>query len=135
MAIDDDGPHLQSWEPYVRQIAELMGLSHWTVRVIDRPSGDDHADVDRINGRYLAIIQFGSAFLRDTPEGQRDTVVHELLHCHLAMQDYVAWENLPDPLKPVFRKANEYAVDLMARAWSALLPLPPVAPKRKRGNR
>ena len=85
--------------------------------------------------RDEAKIILGDSFRELSPSEQRDTIVHELLHCHFATVDeyvsdtvpvligkpaYTAWESAYDLMQ-------ERAIDNVAVAISALgvIPLPP----------
>lgn len=116
----------ESWTPYICEIAGLMGLSHWTMSVSHRPPEEGNiASVGMTRGRYYATIYLSDRFLDDdSPGEQRDTVVHELIHCQLAAVDRLAQDNIPSRLLGTFDNLVEYAIDLMAKSWSQLLPLP-----------
>lgn len=122
---------------WVAMIANTLSLSDWTISV----EWDD-----QLEGHYLArcIVQrardeakiiLGDSFRELSPSEQRDTIVHELLHCHFATVDeyvsdtvpvligkpaYTAWESAYDLMQ-------ERAIDNVAVAISALgvIPLPP----------
>jgi len=74
-------------------------------------------------------------FFAATPEGQRNTVVHECLHCHAdrvrgAFDDVVRDSHLLtqavfDAAFNGMRRAGEEAVDGIAAAISKFFPLPP----------
>ena len=110
---------------YVSRIAGDMRLRDWKLFIgEDVPSGDDTtADCYPIPGRKYATIRFSESFLRDTPEDQRHTIVHELIHCHLAQIQRVIEVKLDNDA--IVRNQLEYAVDALADVIAPLLPLPP----------
>lgn len=119
---------LKALEPWMGKIASLMGLSHWSIfRSPERPDGENTiASVQPVYGRYYAVLRLSDGFLdRESPSDQRNTIVHECLHIHLAQLQRIAEENIPESVFPQFRLALEYAVDGMAKAWSEHMPLPP----------
>jgi hypothetical protein len=115
----------QKWLPYVRELADLLALKDWQVVVSEeKPDGDAIASVNCCDGRKLATVKLSEGFFSDSIEDQRQTITHELIHCHLAP----FWE-------AVKRKARhdetlvmlmEYSVDGIADAVGPLLPLPKV---------
>lgn len=117
---------IRSWGPYVRRIADLMCLRDWFIQLIwegpDEP--EVAADIKCIPGRRLAYIRLGDSFLDDyTPDQQRHTVVHELVHAHLDQAQKVAEEAMGEQWA-VFRLLLEYGVDAIADGWAPCLPLP-----------
>lgn len=121
--------------PWFCEMANLLHLNHWhlTVPIEARPESPDYAaSCERIYGQNRAKIYLSDGFLADTPENQRVTYVHELLHCHFrAIVE--ARDGLEDllgkPANLVFvdrmRSAEEWAVDAIAGAIAPFLPLPP----------
>lgn len=131
---------------YVRSVADELGLQHWHLEVevtdehppadtlISDAEEDDWpaaATCDPIPGMHRATLRFSTGFREESPEDQRETVVHELIHCHLAdlyefgrkgMSDLVH-QSVYDMFMYGFSLAWEHAVDGMARAWSPKLPL------------
>lgn len=111
--------------PYVRRLADLMGLKDWTVEIVDEaPSNDAEASTVMVYGRKLARIRFSAKFLDDTPEGQRETVVHELTHLHLMPMDGVISDLLNEEHYRIYMRFMEYGIDGIAEAWAPHLPLP-----------
>lgn len=110
---------------YVASMARLMGLSDWVLIVSneDPPEGSSGA-VGCTPGRKVATIYFSESFYDDDDADQRNTVVHELLHCHHAHPDHIAVECLERGERDAWRLAMEYSVDAVATSWAKLLPLP-----------
>ncbi len=123
----------QSLERYVRQVADGLRLRDWTVNVErDAPENPDAGGSVRIiYGRKLAYIRVCSDFASYTPQEQRHTVIHELIHIHLEpacnivlndVREYLG-RAADDLLWSGFKRSMEYGVDGLADAVAPLLPL------------
>lgn len=141
-------------QAYVRDLADRLGLRDWTIRIDKEPASDGAcAEIQCLSGQKRAILALGKNFY--TPEDcdtageiadwQRHTLVHELVHCHLASARQSVEDALDALAKPkasdaVFVSIDlqlEYATDAVADVVAPLMPLPnlPVpapAPARKR---
>lgn len=118
-----DDPRLPA---YLRILADLMGLKDWTIEVLPEPASDGAAaEICCVDGRKFAKVRFVRDWHERTPEDLRATCCHEMIHCHLAPLR----ADMERRLSPAnFATADmllEYAIDGMADAWSACLPLPP----------
>lgn len=118
---------------YIRQIADIAGLRDWTfiVKREATTAEDAVASVERVYGRKLAVIYFCDDFRHQiSDDQQRYTVIHELLHCHLAHLDQLVDDCIrPDASQsawnvffPAYRLANEYAIDGIADCMAPHLP-------------
>lgn len=124
---------------YVRHIADEMGLRDWSFNVVveqpDTPENPDGhqwgASCAPIPGRKGATLTF-APWTRDcTREELRETVVHELTHCHF----FGLWDTLRrDTLQELGQSAYnlliagcerhmEYGVDAVAEAIAPRMPL------------
>ena len=119
---------------YVRWVADRIGLRDWHFNVIyGHDEGEDTIAIcTPTYGRRRAQLSFAEDFSTAyTAEEQRNTVIHELLHCHLApVQDQVRLDLLGplsqsgyDLFYSAFRQNLEYAVDSIAAALAKDLPL------------
>lgn len=117
---------------YARELADRMGMRDWTVRVDAVPADDDNAGECRVTyGQRRATLRVSADWATRAPDDLRNTICHELLHCHL---EPVTWaiNNGQVPLgstafvifEGAFRDAMELAVDGIATAWAETLPLP-----------
>ena len=142
---------------YIRFCANEMGLRDWALRVeiahsdrlreIDSHDGDDQvwgATCDPVRGRKYATIALGpqviDALLDGDREDFRQTIAHELTHCHFT----ALWEQLRADLyesRAMSQTAYdlfiasaernlEYGVDAIADAIAPRLPLIEL-PKKK----
>lgn len=119
---------------YARWIANEIGLRDWHLLLSQNPPESDAlAMIHPTEGRKHARLHVCSDFRTLTPEVQRQAIVHELIHCHLApANDIIRLDlNRTEMLtKPVFEmiwesysRMIEYATDGMADEWAKYLPL------------
>lgn len=119
-------PRRQRFAPYLRHLADMMGLRDWRVEIEDDDPGEDHlASVCCVYGQRQAIVRLGDRFLDKPPDRQRWCLVHELNHCHLEPAWQIAEDGMPESTRPAFRRIAEYANDAIAEAWAVHLPMPP----------
>ena len=126
---------------YVRTLADLLHLRDWDITVDVRPGTIDAcADINCFPSQKRAVIRVGAEFVEaDQLDGearamwQRHTLVHELIHCHLA-----GARNLTEDLCSIaFPKGKaaaavfagvdshlEYATDGLSDAVTVFMPLP-----------
>jgi len=120
-------------EPYIRDVAGRMNLSHWKIELAHNDPEDDCLASVSINGQSrTATMRF-----RD-PHGDmddlRESVVHECVHCHLNDMEAAVLQT-EDHFNPAtfdivrrnIHNELETAICAMSRAWSILLPLPIIA--------
>lgn len=119
---------------YVRWMANELELRDWTVTVSrESPVNPEYAaTVDCTYGRKCLTIKFCENFLTShTPEQQRSTVCHELIHAHFKAIQW-AYNNLQTELSPSAYRMGwegindqlEFGIDAMADAVAKHLPLP-----------
>lgn len=132
---------------YIRDMADLCGLRDWHLilegHVPDRDNEDDDtshpaAQIEVTYGRRLACIRVASDWATWTPEELRQTVIHELIHCH---QEPMRWSinNCKHVVSPpmmsvlyaAFTDGMERATDDIATAWAETLPLPKAGKKKE----
>lgn len=70
---------------YLRRMADALELRDWTVRLMPGDPDDARhiACAQVVYGTRELKLWFRYDFYHETPEAQRKTVVHELLHAHL----------------------------------------------------
>jgi len=123
---------------YVRWMADTLELRDWTITVVysdaaDTVESDRMASVTCTYGRKHATIKLCARFFALSVEDQRQTICHELIHCHLSGLEWqynnlgnnlassvfdIVWGGLKDQI--------EFATDAMADALAKHLPLPDV---------
>ena len=116
---------------YVRWVADRVGLRDWHFTLFyEHDEEDAIAICTPTYGRRRAKIQFAADFRTLDVDEQRNSVIHELLHCHLAaVQDQVRLD-LPKELAQsaynlffaAFRQNLEYAVDAISASLAKDIP-------------
>jgi len=111
---------------------QMLGLDHWNIAIQCAPCSDDaKAECWRAVHQYQAKLRFSDEWFDADPEEQRQTLIHELLHCHLRPV-WEVWQMVEAPLGTtawgMFSRMSEIAeettVDGLARAIAPLFPLP-----------
>jgi hypothetical protein len=115
------------WAAYVCDLKNHLHLRDWQIAISEeQPAGDNSiASIEPIYGRKFATLRMSEGFLNDPPSEQTHTLIHELLHCHLAPLQRLIEAN--NEMTPGYKMAIEYAVDGLADAIAPLLPEPPSA--------
>jgi hypothetical protein len=115
----------RDWGPYIRRLADAMGLRDWTVGHDGRePYDDGRASAECVYGRKILWVRLSDDFHADKPERQRQTVVHELIHAHFSAMNRFLREELDDRPFATYRLLAEYGVDALADVIAPHLPLP-----------
>lgn len=131
--------NLREQRSFVRWASEIAGVlvPGWDVHlhfgnpgaVLD--GGDAMASVECVWGRRKASIVVTPDILNYSPEEQRETIVHELIHIvHWGVKALVTTTVAPmvgsqawTAFDPALTKADEDATDAMARAIAPFFPL------------
>lgn len=119
---------------YVTDLAGRLGLADWDVRIdFDAPAADGTAaTITPWPNQRRATLQLGSGFADDPAEDQRQTLVHELVHCHLfalhelvrATCERVLDAQAADVADVAVTCAVEAATDALATALATAMPAP-----------
>ena len=120
---------------YIDRLRPMLGLADWEVFVRPDPTEEGHlATIYPIWGCRAANLRFDSDFCEKDPAYQRETCVHELLHCVHAQTQHQVEFVLPNHMEAgaelfgaMYEQANEYAIDGLAVAIAPLFPLPELA--------
>jgi hypothetical protein len=115
---------------YIRQAADHMALGDWTFELKPEPSDPGTCAMCwPVYGQRHASLAFAANFRSMDPDIQRGTVVHELIHCHLAPLQSQVEDDIEDYLGrsatlylQAVRRNIEYAVDGLERAIAQHLP-------------
>jgi hypothetical protein len=130
-------PRRKRFSPYVRCLADKMGLRDWTTCICDNAPSDSEcvAENECIYGQKWINIYLGESFFRKSEPYQRQTICHELIHAHIAPMSQFLRSVLDRSEAEAYRVTMEYAVDGMATEWADHLPLPSqVKPPRSQPN-
>lgn len=119
---------------YIATLQPLVGLAHWRIEVADEPPEEEGAVAffHRWPRAWGATLYFSAEHFCQSPEEQRDTVVHELVHASLENLCVAAREGF-DGLDQTSRSwawtRVVHEVELCVDAWAKVigphLPLPP----------
>ncbi len=122
----------RSLEAYIHHLAALLRLADWRIRLATEPAADgQNAQAYQPFDARRTYIRVRDGWLDMEPEEQRDTIVHELLHLHLAEMSGMINDDTGELLDKAayhilheqYRLAEERAVDTLAGAIAPLLPL------------
>lgn len=117
---------------YIRTTADRLGLRDWTFELQHEPCDDDAlASVHPCEGRKVATICVAHDFRERKPAEQRQTIVHELIHCHHASASDIIRLDLVKQLSQStydvvffgFRRQMEYMVDGIAEGIAHHFPM------------
>lgn len=118
---------------YCRDSADAIELRDWHIDLSKEPCDEDSCAQSRCRyGQKRIELRFPDDFpTASSPEDQRDTVIHELVHAHLDPP----WKLLDEDVFGLlgrearalvvaeFTRSIEYAVDGLSRAIAKHLPL------------
>lgn len=120
---------------YVDEMRPLLGLAEWEVSVSDQPTVEEAhvATIYPVWGTRQANVRFSKTFFTHAPSFQRETVIHELLHCVFAqtqhqvefiLPQHASDEHVGALFHAMWDQAHEYAIDGLAVAIAPRFPLP-----------
>ena len=134
-------PTRRQLESYINKLKRPLLMELWEINInIDEGEGAENgrlvlADVTVGEVSYQAHITFYWALFERSKRGQRQAIVHELLHCLLSQvnapvtHDIFRTDLLPAPAKIVTEEALhrewELATDHLAKVLAPFVPLPP----------
>lgn len=124
---------LNRMRAYVATLQPLLRIQHWAITVgNNEPSDGALADNCCYMRQYRNDIHFSDRFFGKSPEQQRETVVHELLHVvveHWYRSTRAAFQGLSSTSQEWAIERNEHememCVDSLAKILAPHLPLPP----------
>lgn len=121
---------LDSAETVTEALPELqrrLGLTHWDVTVPEQPADEDYdAYIVWVPGAREAKLLLGPDWAEKTDESRLHTIVHELVHLHLADICDAISKDLPKLLgEPMFlafwgqwERQMEHATNAISKAWA-----------------
>lgn len=122
---------------YVERVRDAMGLRHWAIRIPDEhpeAAEDALAQIDPTEGRYVATLRLGEGFWTEDREGQRASIVHEMLHIHhVRVTDAVRLggyrtelgQSAYEELIATVKREAEYMTDALTTLYAPMVRLPP----------
>ena len=118
------------WLRYIELLAGQLRLRDWVV-ILNRDSVEDgqHAAENQVRyGKRTLNLWLSSYFYVSSPEEQRSTIVHELLHAHFERIEAIVHVAFPEDEQPLFKRIHakewETVIDTMALIVADRLPLP-----------
>jgi hypothetical protein len=121
-------------EEYVRECADMMGLTDWDIQIPrdetpdDDPNGIAVAQTHCVFGQRRATITFHPTFRDKEPDEQRNAVIHELLHIHwwpgwdfvwyLTHHADLVTSAEGNRLWAVYKQHSEYSINGVSEAWA-----------------
>jgi hypothetical protein len=117
---------------YLRQLADLLGLRDWHITLSRAHSAHDVFAAVRVDRQKdEATVHLNDTWHGFTPEQQRQTLVHELLHCHttrlhrvVTRLGYLIDGPAMEYVKQAHDEEEEIVVQRLARVIAPYLPLP-----------
>lgn len=119
-------------EAYVLDLQTALNVVNWKVTIArDASDVEAWADINPHEQHATAELRISHDFWRQTPEMQRDVLVHEVLHLVTARLDQTV-EALEDAMgkilwavfDPQYENATERVVDHLAKVIAPSIPLP-----------
>lgn len=111
---------------YIDQLKHLLGLSQWDVFLSATPSDPTtNASMHPVYGRHVCPVSVNRNWWTYTPEVQRNTIVHELLHIVHNRQTEVI-RTAPSSMWQwrTFERETELMVDHLAGVLDQYMPWP-----------
>lgn len=111
---------------YLDKLKVLMGLGDWEIFISDRASQEHtNASVHAVLGRRLSPIYLSKGWWTYSPQVQRNTMVHELLHLvHHFQSEVIRLTGITNAVWRQFEMHTEYMVDHLAGIIDQNMPLP-----------
>lgn len=126
-------------EEYLAAVQVALRLQDWTISVDwSKPAKDALATCTPMGDSRHATVRLSAEFLESSTALQSQTLVHEMVHCHLFAVDDLARASVEVAASKkavamfdvAFTSAIEQATDAFADAFAGLLPplvLPPLS--------
>lgn len=120
------------WAEYMHHIKEQMRVRDWVFDLVNEPSPDAMADIWLQDSHQYGRIRLDADWGCKSPEDQRETVVHELLHPHFAAANELIRQNLLDAYSARegeriwrdYMTLHETAIAGVASVIAPFMPLP-----------
>ena len=116
-----------SLQGYINQIKNMLGLENWDVFLTWAASSDDaNASIHPVYGRHMAGLSVNKEWFSYTPEVQRNTILHELLHVvHNRQTEVIRTTPQARGMWLTFERETEMMVDQLATVLDQFFPYPP----------
>lgn len=114
-------------QQYIWDIRDRLDMSYWDIYLTQAPAADDcNASIHPIYGRHSAGLSVNKNWFDFSPEVQRNTIVHEILHVvHNRQTEMIRTTRQQGGVWAAFERETELMVDHLANAIDQFFPLPP----------
>jgi hypothetical protein len=111
---------------YINELAKAMRLYDWDIYLASYASKPaTNASVHALIGRRIAALYVNKDWFTYSPEMQRHTLIHELVHIvHHFQTEVIRLTKLPPAVWPQFNIHTEYMTDHLADIIAPFMPLP-----------
>ena len=126
---DDQVEALQAW---LAEAVPIMRLSHWVLTAKPLPPGEGGVDSETFAGSFIhdnsdtASVHLGDKFWEQDEAGQRETLTHELLHCHFYRVRTFTGDRLRKQDQETANQMEEIVIEQLSRIIAPLLPMPSI---------
>ena len=136
MAATPKPDRFDALESYVTELQQALNVANWKVSVAREASDvEAWADINPHSQAETADLRVSHDFWKQTPDHQREVLIHEMLHIVTARLDQTV-ESIEEAFgkviwaiyEPLFEDATERVVDHLAKVIAPFVPLP-VFPK------
>jgi hypothetical protein len=118
-------PRKQAFLPYARSVADSMRLRDWDLKIKeDPPSANCLASIWAATFSNDASICLSESFLDQSPEEQRLTLVHELIHLYFSRMNDTCVRELDEASRRAFGQDFENGIKELAKSIAPFYPLP-----------
>lgn len=114
-------------QQYIWDIRDMLDMHHWDIYLTMAPSSDDaNASIHPVYGRHSAGLSVNKKWFDFSPEVQRNTIIHEILHVvHNRQTEMIRTTRQQSGVWTAFERETELMVDHLANAIDQFFPLPP----------
>lgn len=116
---------------YVNYVQTKLKLMDWeiTVNFSEKSESGAVATMIPFENQKKAVLQFGDSFLQQTDSEVRQTIVHELMHCHLFALQHTTEATIESlsgnkalaAFAPALNSLIESVTDVLADAFTPLI--------------
>ena len=119
-------------EGYVAELQVALNVTYWKITVVrDAADVEAWADINPHSQAETADLRVSHDFWKQTPDHQREVLIHEMLHIVTARLDQTV-ESIEEAFgkviwaiyEPLFEDATERVVDHLAKVIAPWVPLP-----------
>ena len=115
-----------SLQIYINNMARILGLETWDIYLTHACSAENtNASIHPVYGRHVAGLSVNRDWFTYSPQVQRNTILHELLHViHNAQTEVIRTAPTSIWLWKTFERETELMVDHLANMLEGFFDLP-----------